>query len=100
MTLNNSTLKKLEKPLPFNLTPEQKNILMLWFGADSKFGWSKLDFLLGIHRVRHLYPNHRDYLSKDLDGLPFDPTTDLVFDHDGHGNPVIRLYDSDVDMPF
>jgi hypothetical protein len=101
MILNNSCLKKLEVDFPFTLSPEQKTILLLWFGADSKFGWSKLDFLIGILKVRHLYPNHRDYLYKGLDGIPIDHAFECDFDFDNYGNHVIRFCDGDDDnLPF
>ena len=104
LTLNNTFLKKIEFYLPFKLTPEQKSILLLWFGADSKFGWSKLDFLVGVHRVRRLYPDHRGNVYKDHDGLPYDPCADFIFDCDGSGNPVIRFYEDipcdEEDIPF
>jgi len=96
MTLNNATIKKMESEFPFTLTPEQKSILLLWFGSDSKFGWSKLDFLVGIHRVRQLYPDHRSRFRKSFDRLSLEPAADFVFNHDGYGNPVIRLYDNDL----
>ena len=101
MTLNNSCLKKLEEDFPFALTPEQKNILLLWFGSDSKFGWTKLDFLLGVHRVRRLYPDHRANVYKDMDGLITEPAIDFSFGYDIHNNPVIHFYDNDDDdVPF
>jgi len=100
MTLNNSNLKKMEADFPFRLTPEQKSILLLWYGTDSKFGWSKLDFLVGVHRVRNLYPDHRSNVYRGDDGYPYDPAVDFCFDCDGYGNPVVRLYDGDVDVPF
>jgi len=99
MTLNNAKLKKLEKHFPFTLTPEQKNILLLWFSADSKFGWTKLDFILGAHRVRRLYPDHRANLYNGLEDLPSEPALDFSFDYDGLGNSVIQFYDGE-DMPF
>lgn len=99
MTLNNSTLKKIESEVPFTLTPEQKCILLLWFGADSKFGWTKLDFLVGAHRARSLYPDHRSIRFRDKNGLPDDPAVDFSFNYDGYDNPVIRLYDG-ADIPF
>ena len=100
MTLNSKTLKKLESYFPFTLTPEQKSIMLHWFGADSKFGWSKIDFMVGIHRVRRLYPDHRVNLYKGIDGFPSEPTVDFIFDHDGYGNPTIRFYEDDDDVPF
>ena len=103
MTLNNTYIKKMEYDFPFKLTPEQKSILLLWFGSDSKFGWSKLDFLVGVHRVRRLYPDHRANLFKDPDGLAYEPSADFIFDCDGCGNPVIRFYEGelcDEDIPF
>ena len=99
MILNNACLKKLEDDVPFTLTPEQRNILLLWFGSDSKFGWTKLDFLLGVHRVRHLYPDHRANLYKDMDGLLTEPAVDFSFGYDFHNNPVIHFYDND-EIPF
>ena len=99
MTLNKAELKKLQKHFPFKLTPEQQNILLLWFRADSKFGWTKLDFILGAHRVRRLYPDHRDNLRNDFDGLPNDPALDFSFDYDFLGNSVIQFYDGE-DLPF
>jgi len=99
MILNNTTLKKIEADFPFTLTPEQKSILLLWFGADSKFGWTKLDFLVGAHRARRLYPDHRTNRYRDLHGCPDDPAIDFTFNYDGYDNPVIRLYDG-VDIPF
>jgi len=96
MTLNSSFLNKMENDFPFKLSPEQKNILLLWFGSDSKFGWSKLDFLVGIHRVRCLYPNHRAKFLNGSHSLKYDPYVDFVYDCDGYGNPVIRLFDSDA----
>jgi len=105
MTLNNACLKKLEGDFPFALTPEQRNILLLWFGSDSKFGWSKLDFLLGIHRVRRLYPDHRASVYKDRDGLITEPAVDFSFGYDIRNNPVIHFHDidnvdDDDDIPF
>lgn len=100
MTLNNTSLKKIEADFPYTLTPEQKSILLLWFGSDSKFGWTKLDFLVGAHRVRRLYPDHRSFTFRGLDGLPDDPAVDFAFRGDGHNGPVIRLYDDDADVPF
>ena len=90
----------MEYDFPFKLTPEQRSILLLWFGADARFGWTKLDFLLGVHRVRHLYPDHRSNLSKDDDGLPYDPDVDFFFVCDGFGNPAVHSYNDDVNIPF
>ena len=89
----------MEVDFPFRLTPEQKSVLLLWYGSDSKFGWTKLDFLVGIHRVRRLYPDHRSNLHKDTDGFFSEPAVDFIFDLDGYGNPVIRFY-QDEDEPF
>ena len=92
----------MEYEFPFKLTPEQKSILLLWYGADSKFGWTKLDFLVGIQRVRRHYPDHRDSLSKSYDGLEEESFIDFSFDYPGYDNPVIRFnqdYDLD-DLPF
>jgi len=100
MLLNNTSLKKLEDDFTFNLTPEQKSILLLWFGSDSKFGWSKLDFIIGVQRVRRLYPDHRANLFKGPDGIPDDRAFDYDFDYDNRGNPVLRFYDVDDDAPF
>ena len=95
MLLNNTSLRKLEGDFSFSLTPEQKSILLLWFGSDSKFGWSKLDFLIGIQRVRRLYPDHRDKLYKAPDGIPDFKAYDFDFDYDNNGNPILRFYDGD-----
>jgi len=102
MTLNSKTLKKMEMDFPFKLTPEQKSIMLLWFGVDSKFGWSTPDFLLGAHRVRRLYPNHRMSSYNTLDGLPEDPIFDAVCDYDRHGNSIIQFYENnnEDDVPF
>ena len=97
MLLNNTSLKKLEDDFTFSLTPEQKSILLFWFGSDSKFGWSKLDFLIGIQRVRRLYPDHRDKLYKGPDGILDFKAFDFEFDYDNNGNPVLRFYDDDDD---
>jgi hypothetical protein len=99
MTLNNTSLKKLEGDFPFSLSPEQRSILLSWFGTDSKFGWTRLDFMLGAHRVCRLYPDHRHKLYKDMDGLLTEPNIDFSFDFDIHRNPVIHFYDDD-DVPF
>ena len=99
MTLNSTNLNIMEDDFPFDLTPEQKSILLLWFGADSKFGWSKLDFLVGVHRVRRLYPDHRINLYKGLDGLTSDPDVDYALEYDLSGNTVIRAFEVD-DVPF
>jgi len=100
MVLNAPDLIKMEFDLPFKLTPEQKSILLLWFGSDSKFGWSKLDFMLGVHRVRHLYPDHRANMCIGDDGLPYDPDVDFFFVCDNYGYPATHLYDDDADIPF
>ena len=100
MLLNNTNLKKLEEDFTFALTPEQKSILLLWFGSDSKFGWSKLDFIIGVQRVRRLYPDHRVNLYKGPDGIPDDRAFDYDFDYDNRGNPVLRFYDADGNLPF
>ena len=83
----------MEFDFPFRLSPEQKSILLLWFGSDSKFGWTKLDFLLGVHRVRRLYPDHRHNLYKGDDEFTCGPSAD--FDYDNYGNPIIRFHDGD-----
>ena len=100
MTLSSSNLKKLEDDFPFSLTPEQRNILLLWFGSDSKFGWSKLDFIIGAHRVRHLYPDHRQNLFRAFDELPYDSVFDFAYNYDMGGNPVLHFYKDEEDMPF
>jgi len=102
MTLNNKTLKKMEMDFPFKLTPEQKSILLLWFGADSKFGWSTPDFILGAHRVRRFYPDHRMSLCNTFKELPEDPLFESVCDYDHNGNCLIQFYenDSEDNLPF
>jgi len=100
MTLNSSSLKKLEGEFPFSLTPEQRNIMLFWFGTDSKFGWSKLDFIIGAHRVKNLYPDHRQNLYRGFDGLPYDTAIDFAFDYDFNGNPAIHFYQDDDGIPF
>ena len=102
MTLNSSTLKKMEIELPFKLTPEQKSILLLWFGADSKFGWTKLDILLGAHRVKRLYPDHRRNISNSSDGMPDDPIFHSYCDYDRRGNTIIQFHENDDEdsLPF
>ena len=99
MTLNNTCLRNLECEVPFELTPEQKNILLLWFGSDSKFGWTKLDFMLGIHRVRRLYPDHRAKSYKGPGGLLSERALDFYFDFDRADTPTIYFVDDD-ELPF
>ena len=102
MTLSSKTLKKMEMELPFKLTPEQKCIMLLWFGVDSKFGWSTTDFLLGAHRVRRLYPNHRMSSCNTRDEMPVDPIFDSVCDYDRNGNSIIQFYENsnEDNLPF
>ena len=101
MTLNRTILKKMEFDFPFKLTPEQKSILLLWFGTDSRFGWTKVDFLLGALRVRHLYPDHKANLYKGHDGVPCDPALDFFFDFDRLGDTIIRSHQLEEDeLPF
>jgi len=87
----------MEADFPFKLTPEQRSILLFWFGVDSKFGWTKLDFLVGVHRVRNLYPDHRSNAFKSDAGFSYEP--DLFYNYDACGNPAIYLYDEE-DVPF
>jgi len=88
----------MEDEFPFKLTPEQKSILLLWFGADSKFGWTKLDFLLGAHRVHTLYPDHRSNAFKSDAGFSYEPDFDISYGYDGYSDPIINIREED--FPF
>jgi hypothetical protein len=77
MVLTKRILRELEESLWVRLTPEQRAILFLWHGSDCEYGWTREDFVYGIHKVIRHYPDHRpkplpDFLLKDdLGDEPF-----------------------------
>ena len=72
MRLTHKKLSDMEKSLLIFLTPEQRAILLVWFGTECKYGWDEQDFILGFDKVLRYYPDHREKemaLAKQL--LPY-----------------------------
>lgn len=61
MVLTKEILRELEESLWIRLTQEQRAILFLWYGSepDKWHSWEVNDFVYGIRKVQHYYPNHR-----------------------------------------
>ena len=61
MILKRKALLKLEESLRIALTPEQRVILLLWYGPGSEgdYEWEEEDFVHGIRKAQRYYPDHR-----------------------------------------
>ena len=57
MTLTIKSLTRLEEDAWVSLTPEQKAIMLLWYGNDG--GWDEGDFFYGLDKVLREYPGFR-----------------------------------------
>jgi hypothetical protein len=79
MKLTGKLLTQLEQSLRITLTPEQRVIMLYWYGYEPRHGWDEEDFVYGIRDVQKYYPDHRpkpnplpDFLRKDpFNGEPF-----------------------------
>jgi hypothetical protein len=70
MRLTRKLLTELEESLWITLTPEQRVIMLHWYGHEPRHGWDEEDFVYGIRTVQRYYPDHRpkpvpDFLLKD-----------------------------------
>ena len=54
MILTKKSLTKLEEEAWISLTPEQRAIMLLWYGYDG--GWDVEDFYYGLDKVLREYP--------------------------------------------
>ena len=59
MKLTAPLLTQIEQSMRVNLTPEQRVIMLYWYGYEPRHGWDKDDFVDGVRRVIVLYPDHR-----------------------------------------
>ena len=59
MKLTGNLLTRLELSLRVTLTPEQRVIMLYWYGHEPRHGWDEDDFVLGISEVMKHYPDHR-----------------------------------------
>ena len=57
MILTKKSLTKLEEEAWISLTPEQRAIMLLWYGNDG--GWDAEDFYYGLDKVLREYPGPR-----------------------------------------
>ena len=79
MKLTSTILNRLEESMRVFLTPEQRVIMLYWYGYEPRHGWDEEDFVYGIRNVLRYYPDHRekrvpDFLKEstlDLEGEPF-----------------------------
>jgi hypothetical protein len=77
MRLTGKLLTKLEESLHITLTPEQRVIMLHWYGHEPRHGWDEEDFVYGIRTVQRYYPDHRprpipDFLRESrLEDNPF-----------------------------
>jgi hypothetical protein len=61
MKLTAKLLTQLERSLRLILTPEQRVIMLYWYGQhEPRHGWDEQDFVHGINDVLRYYPDHRD----------------------------------------
>jgi hypothetical protein len=60
MILTRKILRRLEESLWITLTPEQRVILLLWYGKGSEndYEWTEEDFVHGIRKAQRYYPDH------------------------------------------
>ena len=79
MKLTAKRLTRLEQSMRISLTPEQRLIMLYWYGTEPRHGWDEEDFVYGIDDVLKHYPDHRekrnqlpDFLQKGLDEILFD----------------------------
>ncbi len=70
MKLTNDLLGRLEESLSVFLTPEQRLILLHWYGHEPLHGWDMDDFALGVRDVMRYYPDHRPRRNADMDIPP------------------------------
>ena len=71
MKLTGKLLTRLEQSLRIILTPEQRVIMLYWYGYEPRCGWNEDDFVYGIREVICYYPDHRservpDFLQKKV----------------------------------
>jgi len=60
MKLTKQLLKQLEQSLCVDLTPEQRMIVLYWYGHEPlRYSWEDDDFVSGIRDVMRFYPDHR-----------------------------------------
>ena len=59
MRLTGKLLTELEQSMRITLTPEQRVIMLYWYGYEPRHGWDEYDFVNGIKSVMHHYPDHR-----------------------------------------
>ena len=70
MKLTRELLGRLEKDMRIALTPEQRLIMLYWYGHEPRHGWDEDDFTLGIQEVMLYYPDHRPKKNADMDVTP------------------------------
>jgi hypothetical protein len=70
MKLTKALLNRLEESQRIFLTPEQRLILLHWYGHEPRHGWDEDDFVLGIHEVIQFYPDHRPKRGVDIELPP------------------------------
>jgi len=59
MKLTRQLLTQLEQSLRISLTPEQRLVVLYWYGHEPRYGWDDEDFIIGIQDVKRYYPDHR-----------------------------------------
>jgi hypothetical protein len=70
MKLTSELLLRLEESMAVTLTPEQRLIMLYWYGHEPRHGWDEDDFALGIREVMRYYPDHRPKRNADMDIPP------------------------------
>jgi hypothetical protein len=80
--LKRKHLIKLEGSLWITLTPEQRVILLLWYGPGSEddHEWEEEDFVHGIRKVQRYYPDHRSKPEPPFFLRMKKPTSEITFD--------------------
>ncbi len=66
MKLTKELLNRLEASIQVALTPEQRLIMLHWYGHEPLHGWDEEDFALGIREVMRYYPDHRPQRKVDM----------------------------------
>ncbi len=66
MKLTKELLRRVEESLHINLTPEQRLIVLYWYGQEPRHGWDEEDFALGVREVMRFYPDHRPKRAVEL----------------------------------
>jgi hypothetical protein len=70
MKLTKELLRRLEESQRISLTPEQRLIMLYWYGHEPRHGWDEDDFALGIREVMRYYPDHRPKRNAYMDIPP------------------------------